>query len=436
MTELEKESASFVSTGATKEWFDETQDGKVKIALPEADGDYMYTATRLLSWYPIVNSRGATYEKEDFDADLLGTLIGKQANLTHDKSKVIGSIFAVVANDEGIDIGVRIDREQADIHGLDEADLKEGQCFSQVSVELTKDPSESVFYAYDDEFNVLRQIPVLKGRNQGIRRTTEADPYRLQGHRVAERIKPARFTGVGFVPNPADKTAKLYAVAASDDAEDTPKAVPEPAKKRAESHTQASSDAVTKETTMSDEEIKAIQTKVAELEAQVQEMNAQRETAAAEVAGGAAKIAALEAQLTEIAAERDALKSEKEVAAREARIDALLAELEAIRPAKDDEARVALREKAAMACDDNGTIHVLKLELENEALKAKLDEAVAASAVNADAVAAADAAVAAAAAETAAAEEKETFSAVTPAVSIAPVYEAKPTTDKNWADCF
>jgi hypothetical protein len=443
MALIEKEDASIVSTLLAKEWFDEVQDGSVRIELPEPDGDYFYTATRLLSWYPVINSKGATYEKEDFDEGLLSTLIGKQANLTHDKAKVIGSIFAVVANDEGIDVGVRIDREQADIHGLDPEDLRDGNCFSHVSVELTKDPAKSYFYIYDEGFNVKNRIPVLKGRDQGIRRSTASDPYRLMGNRVAERIKPARFTGVGFVPNPADKTAKLYAVAASDDSEETLKPDLTSGTKKTnsgshpheETHTQASSDAV-KEKTMTDEEIKAIQDRVAELEAQVKDLDTQRETAATAAAESTARIAELEKQLSETASERDALKAEKETAAREARIDTLLSELEAIKPAKDDEDRAKLRETAAFYCDDAGVIKVLKLERENEALKEQIAEAKAAVESTKDADEAAK--VAAAAAEKAA-EEKETFSAEAPKVSIAPTYigaDGKPLTEKDLLALF
>lgn len=212
-----------------QEWYDTSQvpGAPTNISLPEPDEDYAYASARLLSWFPVINSKGATYFQEDFDYDLLQTLVGKQANLQHDKTRIIGTIFAFDVTPEGIDIGVRIDRECADLQGMSLDDLRSGNYFDSVSVELTRDPTHSWFMAVDDGFNVVNKIPVNTGRNQGIRRTTVADPYKLMGNRVVERIKPARFTGVGFVPNPADATAKLFSVAASDDSEDKPRTSPD-----------------------------------------------------------------------------------------------------------------------------------------------------------------------------------------------------------------
>lgn len=218
MNELEREIAS------ATEWLDQEQAGSAAIELPEPDEDYLYAGARLLSFWPVVNSRGATYEREDFSEDSLNTLLGKQVNLTHDKlNKVIGSIIGYKVQPDGIDIAMRIDREQANFHGLEPEDMRKGNYFSQCSLELTKDPDGSHFYAYDDGYNIKQSIPVMTGRRMGIRRTRESDPYMLQGMKVAERIKPARFTGVGLVPRPADATAQLYAVKADEgDEEDRP----------------------------------------------------------------------------------------------------------------------------------------------------------------------------------------------------------------------
>lgn len=202
---------------ASEEWFDTEYAGEISsIDLPEPDEDYVFVAMRLFSFWPIVNSRGATFDREDFSADILETLIGKQVNLEHDGlEQVVGSVISYATTDDGVDIGVRIDREQAAHHGLDVKDMRGGY-FSHCSLELTRDPANSQYIAYDDGFNIQKSIPVLTGRRMGIRRTTARDPYNFQGYKVAERLKPKRFTGVGLVPVPADSTAALYRVKASD----------------------------------------------------------------------------------------------------------------------------------------------------------------------------------------------------------------------------
>lgn len=420
---LERETA--MRKYATEEWFDSDAASSSKIVLPEPDEDYLYAATRLLSWYPVINSKGATYEPEDFSKKLLDTLIGKQANLEHDKTRVVGSIFSYERTQDGIDIGIRVDREQAELQGLDPVEMMQGNYFSHVSVELSKDPGQSKFYCYDEAFSIKRTFPVLKGRDMGLRRTTAHDPFVFQGHRVAERIMPARFTGVGFVPNPADTTAQLYAVAADDTSEDRPKLA----------ITTASSDAAnsTKEDAMSEAERKAIQDKVEELEVAIKNLREEKEAAATEsktaVELAVATLAAKEVELASVIVERDALKSEKELAARELVIETLLSELIAIHPVEGDEAKAALREKATAACGDDGVIRVLKLERTNDSLVAKLavleakvpEEVKPAEPIEPAAVVVpvpVDKAV-----ETATAE-REVFSADVPAEPIAPAYEA------------
>lgn len=457
----------------TREWFDTAQAGSSSIKLPEPDIDYCYAAARLLSFFPVVNSKGATYFPEDIDDALLQTLIGKQANLEHDKTRIIGTICSASQTDDGIDIGVRVDRECAELQGLDVTDMRSGHYFSHVSVELTKDMDDSWFLAVDDGFNVIQAIPVSIGRSMNIRRTTARDPYKFRGHRVVERIKPARFTGVGFVPNPADKTAALFAVSADDKTEDTMKSAPQSVPSApvwtdggshipvwAEDHEEMSKDALTQGADYADPgyqedgkkrypletrehtvaasrffgkaknrekytepEVQHIDSKIAEakrrfqvgdeddakqsasaetpkekanmnetelqsrvesLEADVARLTAEKEQASQAVAHTgelSAKVVSLtnalsakETELASITAERDALKTEKETAARESAIDSLVGELVAIMPAKDEADLAALRESASKYVDDAGVIRVIKLERENLALKAALAE--------------------------------------------------------------
>jgi hypothetical protein len=396
----------------TREWFNVPYSVAASMSLPDPDEDYYYAAARLLSFFPVVNDRGATYEPVDWDDDTLNSLMGKQANLEHDKTKVVGSIIGYQMTDDGIDIAVRIDREQADAHGLDPEDLKGGNAFSTVSVELTRDDAHSQFYAYDEGFNVHKRIPVLAGSAQGIRRTRASDPYTLQGLRVAERIKPKRVTGVGFVPKPSDVTAKVFKVRADADAVPVQQAADQ-------TPTDVTPD-VTKETAaakeqfvMTEAELAALNAKVAALESEVRSLTTAKETASGEVSVAQAKITELEAKiaaketelaasatsLTEVTAERDALKSEKEVAARESRISTLVAELEALNAPADDAAKTALKEKASAAIDNEAAISVLRLEQQ---------------------LAAANAVIAAGAQKEKASTDTETFTPNTPKNGFAP----------------
>lgn len=368
----------------TREWFDTEQVGPLAFELPEPDIDYAYAAARLLSFYPIVNSKGATYFPDDIDDELLGTLVGKQANLEHDKTRIVGTIFAYRRTDEGIDIGVRIDRECANLQGMDLEEMRSGNYFSHVSVELTKDPEQSWYLGVDDGFNIVSKVPVLAGREQGIRRTTRSDPYMLMGNRVVERIKPARFTGVGFVPNPADKTAALYAVAASDDSVDKEK----PPVDGGEPQSANADDSIMENESMNEAELKA---RIEALESDVARLTTEKEQASteatnrvteiqAELDAAKAALAAKETELASVTSERDQLVTEKETAAREARVNTLVDELVAILPAKDDAELATLRETAAQYIDEHGVIHSMKLERRNAALEAKIAELTAAPA--------------------------------------------------------
>jgi hypothetical protein len=421
---VKKKTPDFLKTADTKEWFDSVGSAETgSIELPEPNADYGYAATRAFAFWPVVNSRGATYEREDFDDENLGTFLGVQANLLHDKKQVIGTVFAYQPTAHGIDVGVRVDREQADMHGMDVRDMKPGMDFSRVSVELTKDPALNTYYVYKDDGTIVHKIPVLKGREMGLRRTTEGDPYRYQGMKVAERIKPLRFTGLGFVPNPADVTAELYKVAASADSEEAAKLN---LAKTTHEHADNSAALLHKEITMTSEEKAALESKVTSLEAALASITSAKEAASAEATTAAAKITELEEKLaaltTELASatsERDTLKSEKETAAKTSRIDALVTELEAILAPADDAAKTALREQASAAVDDEKEVRLIKAERTAAAATAKLAEIEKASNETPEAKAEREAKEKAAADE-AAKVEKEKFNAETPSIPIAP----------------
>lgn len=409
----------------TSEWFDVDATTASRMALGEPNEDEFFVATTLFSFWPIVNENGATLFPEDMTDDILTTLIGRQANLTHDKAKVVGSILAFLKTDTGVDVGVRIDRDQAAIHGLNVEDMREHGFFSRVSLEMTKDLTECAFLVYDEGRNIVKTIPSIFGRQAGIKRTRNNNGYRYQGYEVAERLKPARFTGVGFVPNPADHTATLYKVAASDSFEEIPLT---PVAEQISAETSGSDVKPTeRETSMSEVEIQALRDEITSLKYSIQYRDSDAEQIAAsravlqlELDTLKAKLAESEDETASVKAERDALVTANVSAAKEVAANELASTLEAILPSKDDAEKALLREKAFEAVGDDGIIRLITLERTNEALSKQIAD------INA-AKAAADATAALATGEIevnvsteTASTEVETFSANTPDVSIAP----------------
>ena len=166
----------------TSDWFDSSQAGptpsSIVAELPAANDDYAYAAIRLFSWFPIVNSKGAAFDAGLLNKESLDTLIGKQINLKHDKTAVVGNIKKYISHDDGVHVVAEIDREQALLQGLDLNKMREGSYFSSASVEVTRDLDKGVFYIYDDNFKIVRKLPLADGEQAGVRRTTALDPFK------------------------------------------------------------------------------------------------------------------------------------------------------------------------------------------------------------------------------------------------------------------
>jgi hypothetical protein len=396
--------ASTFFAAETAEWYDTTQPGFFSGFLPDANINYAYAGMRLISWFPVVNSRGATYFSADITDEMISSLPFSLANLRHDKGDIIGTVVSAARTDQGIDIVVQIDREAAIAQGLSILDLRAGKCFSRVSVEMTRDPAMCRFLVVDGGYNIIREIPTLAGRKAGIRRTTASDPYLYQGNKVIEAVVPERFTGVGFTPNPSDVGAELYALAADDETEERLLLNPNEAPLAQSQETDMA---------LTPKEIQDLQDKVIALETAIAAKNTESETASTSMADLNTQIAELKALLatkeTELASattEATTLRVEKEKADRETAIDALVAKWELIKATRDDAERVALRETASHACGDDGVIRSFEQAREIEQLRDELaalkaapvvDQAAIAAAAAADAAAVAAAALAAAA---------------------------------------
>jgi len=353
----------------SKDWYDTVQPGYFdESMLPEPNVSYCYAGMRLISWFPVANSKGATYFSEDISDELIASLPFSLANLRHEKSTIIGTIIRAARTSQGIDCVVQIDREAAIAQGLNLQALRAGNAFSRVSVELIRDPARSRFLVIDDGYNILREIPTIAGRKINVRRTTVNDPYLYQGNRVIEAIVPELFTGLGFVPNPSDQSAELYALAADDETDETV-LVNQP----------APSALTSEDSIMSVDEAQKLQEAIERLEAELATVKTEKETASAAFTDLEAKLVELTTKLTAIETEHAStvdelttLRTEKEVAAREVSINEILAKWESARACANDEERSALREQASAACGDDGVIRSVFQDRKIEALEAAL----------------------------------------------------------------
>src|SRR5579872_3408383 len=211
----------------TKEWSDSSMPGSFHDKLPKPDVNYFYVAYRLFSWFPVRNSKGATYFEKDVADDKVNDLVGRQVNLRHNKKDFItGTVKQAEKNAHGVDVLIEIDRELASAHGLEPEDVEKDGFFSSCSVETTwlKDESPYLLLDPNDSGTIIKELP---GTMDGIERSTAENGYRYGGkYLVTQALKPLNFTGVGLVPNPADQTAGVYAMAASTDPDDATKDKP------------------------------------------------------------------------------------------------------------------------------------------------------------------------------------------------------------------
>lgn len=367
-----------------KEWSDASVPGSFHDDLPKPDINYCYAALRLFSWFPVRNSKGATYFKDDVADDTVANFIGRQVNLIHDKQNfVVGNVKRAAKNDYGLDVIVEIDREQAAAHGLDPEDLEKGNVSSWGSVETTWYGTDSPYLLLDpnDSGTIVKELP---GTTDGIQRSTADNGYRYGGkYIVAQRLKPVNFTGVGLVPNPADITAHVYAMAA--DATTPDRKLNQDAASVKESKnmfTEEDKKGLEAQIAVLKSEIASAKADLAAAQTTISGLKVEKDTAASEAAKVADLVQEVETVKSELAAaatardeavaERDTLKAEKETAARETGIDALTAELETIMPSADDAAKAALRETASKAFGDEGAINLMKANRTIDAHKAEI----------------------------------------------------------------
>jgi hypothetical protein len=216
--------------------------GKSPLVLPPGNESFFYTVSRLCTFWPMINGNNATFFErrlapliEAGNESELGT-IGKLANIWHSKgplkgNKIIGSIKSQhYIPGVGIDVASRIDRKAASTYGITPRDFAEGGEYASCSQEMFCDRSQSEFIIMLDEehaSDVSKQkvLSAQEAQSLGVKRTypNDPNPYYYDGKfRVVEACVPIRFTGIGFMDDPADPTAEVFELAASKGAKELP----------------------------------------------------------------------------------------------------------------------------------------------------------------------------------------------------------------------
>lgn len=337
----------------------------------EANEDYFFAAYRLLSWFPVVNVWGKTYYPEDIDPDVLSTLNGSEVNLYHDASKIIGTVIDSAITQDGLDVLMRFKRSAVESQNISIEDIV--SLVNKCSLELRKAPELCSYLVLNDDLSVDRTIPAIAGSRSGMRPTSPNDPvpfYYRGDKRVVERVKPTRFTGVGLLNNPADKTALGYGIVASDDKPEIPVApVPEP----------AGESEIHKDTSMELEQalakLKEAEDKLAVYETEKASALSEVQTIKSQNADLQAKLDAANVELASANEKATALQGEKDVRIKTERAAEIFAQFSSILTPETDEEKARYQEKASAACDDDGVIREFTLDLrEAKLVKAEAEQ--------------------------------------------------------------
>lgn len=336
----------------------------------EANEDYFFIAYRLLSWFPVINVWGKTYYPEDIDPDVLATLTGSEVNIFHDASKIIGIVVDSAVTQDGLDVLIRLKRDAVKAQNLTVEDIV--GLVNKCSLELRKEPELCSYLVLNDDLSVDRTIPAVAGFRSGMRPTTTNDPvpfYFRGNKRVVERVKPTRFTGVGLLNNPADKTALGYGIVASDDKPDNPVApVQEPVGEPDEN----------KDTLMELEklqaELKEAQDKLALYETEKASAFGQVDALKAENSKLKTDLDAANTELASATEKASALQTEKDARTKTEKTAQIYDQFVAILAPESDEDKAKYQEKASAACDEHGIIREFSLDLREAKLaKAEAD---------------------------------------------------------------
>ena len=345
----------------------------------EANEDYFYAAYRLLSWFPVINVWGKTYFSEDINDDVMATVTGAEVDLLHDQSRIVGVIQAAAKTSDGLDVLMRFKRSALAAHDVSVEDIRDS--FNKCSLELTKNPNDCDFLVLSDNLTIERTIPMLSGLSVGMRPTSSNDdsPFYFQSKRVVERVRPTRFTGVGILNNPADKTAVNYGIVASDGSVKPLDPIAPASESVGEPHN--------KDAHMDPKEVETLKAELEAVKAQLVTFTSEQASETQRLATVANSLNEKIAELTtELAASKkmnDALMLEKMKKVKEEKASALFQQFSDILAPITEADKALYREKASSATDNDGVIREFTLDLREK----KLDVAEAASAAAATAAA-------------------------------------------------
>lgn len=204
----------------------------------EADASFSYIVGRGVTCWPTINGNQAAFVEEDFgQTQGLKALIGTDkdfrfglVNANHSvgpgkANTVLGSVrdnaWVEGPDGNGVDILGQIDKRACEAYSVEPDDFVEEGGLNSFSIEIHCDRMKSTFVAMTNPASKnLKDQTIFTAEEaaaQGIRRTSwvENAPYLYDGkHLVVELCSPIRCRGVAVLPDPAEKTANVYEVAA------------------------------------------------------------------------------------------------------------------------------------------------------------------------------------------------------------------------------
>jgi hypothetical protein len=201
-----------------------------------ADDSFTYAVGRAVSTWPQINGNSAAFCEEDFGQtrglkSVIGTDDGFKFGLVNANhsvgpgkmNHVLGTIRdEVLVSGSGVDIMAQIDKRACEAFEIGPEEFASGGDYCDISIEIACDRDRSTFVALTNPSSKKLEDQTVftaeEAAAQGISRTSYAtsDPYLYQGkHMVVELCSPVRCRGVALLPDPADKTANIFEVAAS-----------------------------------------------------------------------------------------------------------------------------------------------------------------------------------------------------------------------------
>lgn len=211
-----------------------TPQGKSTLRVPPSNTEFVYTAGRAFTFWPEVNGNNATWLEEEIaklyantdDENL--TFKGKIVNADHTVGTGRKSIVIGVTTKEkytpgvGVDVLNQLDRRLLDEHEINAEDFAKNGEYSKQSVEINCNRPLSKFIVMMKPNSKKLEDQLVYSSEEaaelGIRRTVPIDPipYLHEGkYKVVEACVPRRIRGIAMLSNPADTTAEVYDIAAS-----------------------------------------------------------------------------------------------------------------------------------------------------------------------------------------------------------------------------